>query len=146
MVNGKVIHKTYSSVRGNYIIMKSDETGIAFNYQHMESPSPLNVGDKVVIGQFVGIEGSTGQVTGKHLHLEEQDLSSGREWNFSTNINYFKNPCNFMNIPNKTGTECYYNGTPAPPPEPEPEPVTRKRKKFPWAVLTNKIKKQRTFF
>ena len=141
MVNGTVIHKTYSSVRGNYIIMKSDETGIAFNYQHMEIPSPLNVGDKVVIGQFVGIEGSTGQVTGKHLHLEEQDLSSGREWNFSTNINYFKNPCDFMNIPNKTGTECYYDGTPIPP-----TPVGKIKSKFKWVIFTNKIRKKRAFY
>ena len=50
----------------------------------------FSMNDKIVIGQFVGIEGSTGQVTGKHLHLEEQDLSSGRNWNFSTNIlNFF---------------------------------------------------------
>lgn len=140
MVNGTVIYKDYSSVRGNYIIMKSDETEIAFNYQHMENESPLNVGDKVIIGQFVGIEGSTGEVTGKHLHLEEQDLSSGRDWNFSTNIDYFKNPCEFMNIPNVTGTECYYNGTPIPP-----KPIIIKKQKFPWAVFSNIIRKQRRF-
>lgn len=75
ILDGTVIHKKYSSVRGHYIVIKGDN-GYAFLYQHMASASPLNVGDKVQIGQYVGTEGTTGQVTGLHLHMEMQDLSS----------------------------------------------------------------------
>lgn len=39
-------------------------------YCHLASRSPLNVGDRVNRGQTIGTEGATGQVTGKHLHLE----------------------------------------------------------------------------
>lgn len=42
-----------------------------------------------------------------------------------------------------TQAEYWYEYLGGLPPVPT---VTRKRKKFPWAVLTNKIKKQRTFF
>lgn len=42
-----------------------------------------------------------------------------------------------------TQAEYWYEYLGGLPPVPA---VTRKRKKFPWAVLTNKIKKQRTFF
>ena len=42
-----------------------------------------------------------------------------------------------------TQAEYWYEYLGGLPPIPT---VTRKRKKFPWAVLTNKIKKQRTFF
>ena len=75
ILDGTVIHKKYSSVRGHYIVIKGDN-GYAFLYQHMASASPLNVGDKVQIGQYVGTEGTTGEGTGLHLHMEMQDLSS----------------------------------------------------------------------
>lgn len=108
--DGRVIDKGYNSARGYYIVVKGTNN-LAFLYQHMQSASPLSIGDPVQIGQFVGIEGTSGQVTGLHLHMEMQDLTN-RNWNYSNNISYYMNPCTYMNIPNVTGTECYYNGTP----------------------------------
>lgn len=37
---------------------------------HLAEQSPLRVGDRVSMGQFIGTEGATGQVTGRHLHKE----------------------------------------------------------------------------
>ena len=39
-------------------------------YMHLQTPSPLLKGQKVVKGQFVGAVGDTGRATGCHLHFE----------------------------------------------------------------------------
>lgn len=120
ILDGTVIHKKYSSVRGHYIVIKGDN-GYAFLYQHMASASPLNVGDKVQIGQYVGTEGTTGQVTGLHLHMEMQNLSSGRDWYFGNDISNYINPADYMGFPNQTGISVFYDGTPINPPVPTPQ-------------------------
>lgn len=114
ILDGTVIHKKYSSVRGHYIVIKGDN-GYAFLYQHMASASPLNVGDKVQIGQYIGTEGTTGEVTGLHLHMEMQNLSSGRDWYFGNDISYYINPSEYMGFPNQSGISVFYNGVPIEP-------------------------------
>lgn len=136
--DGIVVEKGSSNARGYYIVIKGTNN-LAFLYQHMESASPLNIGDNVLIGQYVGTEGTTGQSTGMHLHMEMQDLSN-RNWYFGNDISYYMNPCTYMGIPNVTGTECYYNGTPIPP----TPPTLEKRKGFNWAVFTKNIRRKRT--
>lgn len=120
ILDGTVIHKGSTPARGNYIVVKADND-YAFLYQHMASPTPLNVGDKVVIGQFVGVEGTTGQVTGLHLHMEMQILSSGRDWYFGNDISYYINPAEYMGFPNQSGISVFYDGTPIDPPAPIPQ-------------------------
>ena len=117
ILDGTVIHKKYSSVRGHYIVIKGDN-GYAYLYQHMESASPLNVGDRVQVGQYVGTEGTTGQVTGLHLHMEMQNLSSGRDWYFGNDISYYINPAEYMGFPNQSGISVFYDGEPIEPIEP----------------------------
>ena len=118
--DGVVINKGTTNARGNYVVVKNQTTGLAFLYQHMASPSNKNVGDTVLQGEQVGMEGNTGQSSGMHLHMEMQDFSGGRSYYFGNDISYFLNPCTYMGIPNVTGTECYYNGTPTPPTPPTP--------------------------
>lgn len=48
---------------GNYIIIKEAETGMGFLYGHMREASPLNIGDSVKVGDYVGHEGTTGLST-----------------------------------------------------------------------------------
>lgn len=113
MVNGTVIDKGFNIARGYYIIMKDTSSGLAFLYQHMREASSLKVGDKVTQGEYVGHEGASGDVTGIHLHLEQQDLSSGREWNFSiSSLEPYENPAEFMGFPNIEGISVIYDGTP----------------------------------
>ena len=93
---GTVVLKSYDADGyGNYLIMKDDETGMGFLYGHLRDATPLNVGDKVQIGTFVGIEGTTGSSTGIHLHVEMQDIST-HDWIFGADKSYYTNPAEFM--------------------------------------------------
>ena len=57
-------HKSY----GNYVIVKHDD-GYLSLYAHMERIR-VNTGQRVNGDTILGIEGATGNVTGRHLHLE----------------------------------------------------------------------------
>lgn len=57
----------------------------------MRDVSPLNVGDSVDFGDFVGIEGTSGHSTGIHLHISSQDMTNKDSWTFRTsNITVIK--------------------------------------------------------
>lgn len=58
---------------GNHAYIESEIDGqqIQVLYAHMKTgSSPLQAGDRVAVGTYVGLVGGTGQVTGPHLHLE----------------------------------------------------------------------------
>lgn len=78
--------------------------------------------------------GNTGNSTGTHLHLE---ASTTQAWQCSS----FVDPCQPLGFPNERGTLVKWDGTP-----PQPPITTIKRKKFPWALFTRKIRNRRTFF
>ena len=85
IVNGIITNKGYdSSGWGNYICMKDLTTNQGFLFGHMKEASPLNVGDTVQYGTFVGIEGTTGNSTGIHLHISSQDMTNKDSWTFRT--------------------------------------------------------------
>lgn len=69
--DGKVIKVDYQAGgAGHYVkVMHSD--GRMTKYMHMVAGSiVVKVGQQVTAGQKLGVEGSTGQVTGRHLHFE----------------------------------------------------------------------------
>lgn len=121
---------------GNYIVCKDNQTGQGFLYGHMKEATPLQVGDSVVKGQFVGIEGTTGNSTGIHLHVESQDMTNKSSWTFGLPIEQLINPTIYMGFPNVLGTQVIYDGTPINPPK--PKPIKRGNFNF---VLFNKKKK-----
>lgn len=134
MCNGTVIHKGYDSDGfGNYIIMKDNTTGLGFLYAHMRSVN-VNIGDNVVIGSQVGIQGSTGYSTGDHLHLEMQDLST-RGWIYNGERTDYINPATWIGYNEIRGDNLYYEGTPIPP-----TPKHTKRHKFPWVLYARKLR------
>ncbi|MCL5667155.1 MAG: M23 family metallopeptidase [Patescibacteria group bacterium] len=49
------------------IIVHADS--LSSQYCHLATEPPLAVGDKVTAGQVIGLQGSTGWATGKHLHF-----------------------------------------------------------------------------
>ena len=95
MGDGYIFRNWWNDARGWAVIVKMDN-GIAFEYQHMQSQCPLSEGQRVEQGQFLGIEGTTGQITGLHLHMEMQDLSSGRDWDYTATLDSYMNPADYM--------------------------------------------------
>lgn len=144
MCKGTIVHKAWDEDGyGNYIIMKDSITGMGFLYAHMVNPSPLNIGDTVEIGSYVGNEGTTGSSTGIHLHVEMQDISS-HSWIFGADKSYYSNPAEFMGFPNKEGISIIYYGTPKPPDPPTPPtPLNYKKSKFKWVLYARKLRNRR---
>ena len=72
--DGEVTHSGWQGGYGNCVEIKHiDEQGNGFYtfYAHMRDNSLQVIkGQKVVMGQVLGIQGSTGNSTGDHLHFE----------------------------------------------------------------------------
>ncbi len=72
--DGEVTHAGWQNSYGNCVEIKhTDENGKVFYtfYAHMQNNSLKVVkGQKVVLGQVIGIQGTTGNSTGDHLHFE----------------------------------------------------------------------------
>lgn len=108
MCNGIVIEKGYQENGwGYYIIMRDSKTDLGFLYAHMSKESQLNVNDNVKIGQFVGFEGTSGNSTGIHLHLEMQYIKNNK-WTISSNKDDYVDPSEFLGIPNEKGITAIY--------------------------------------
>lgn len=54
---------------GNNIIINHGD-GTKTRYAHMQDTITLKVGDPVVIGQVIGLQGNSGNSSGSHLHFE----------------------------------------------------------------------------
>ena len=67
-VSGQVVRTGYNRLRGYYIIIRH-EGSVQTLYQHL-SYIFVRGGETVTQGQTVAAVGSTGLVTGPHLHLE----------------------------------------------------------------------------
>lgn len=112
-----------------------DNQGYYWRYCHMVAGSlQVKVGDIVNLNTVIGRMGATGNVTGRHLHLE---CSTSQPWQCST----FVNPCDLLKIPNIDNTIIHYDGT-IPPEPPEPEPTEVKKSKFKWVLYARKLRNQ----
>ena len=116
---------------GNQVQILDHRTGLYYRYCHMLYGSiNLNVGDQVNLNTKIGKMGNTGNSTGTHLHLEATTTQS---WQ----CDKFVNPCTPLGFPNERGTVVKWEESPEPPPI-----ITRKKKKFPWILYSNKLRKR----
>lgn len=127
---GTVVQKTYDSSLGNLVLIQDSSTGNYWRYCHMQSPSPLSVGDNVTLNTIVGVMGDTGNVTGIHLHLEYATTST---WNYDT----FLNPATALGIPNERNTIVHYSGVIP------PTPTDFRKSHFKWVLYANKLRNGR---
>lgn len=93
--NGEVSRTGYDDSYGNFIVVKDNATGKYHWYCHL-SKINVSVGTKVSRTSRIGIMGSTGNSTGKHLHFEIRNSSN----KYADN----SDPAEYMGIPNKVGT------------------------------------------
>ena len=137
MVNGTVLYSQWNTGGyGNCIVMRDDTTGDAFLYGHMRDLPLKSVGQTVTVGEQVGIEGTTGQSTGIHLHIEWQNIGASGSWNWNVPILDRPHVADFMGISNVYGTRAIYDGTPVPP---TPSNI---KNKFPWAIYLHRYRER----
>jgi len=67
---GTVQYAGYQGAAGNYIVIDQKGSGEDNMYAHLIAPSPLQTGDHVATGQWIGNVGQTGDAVGCHLHFE----------------------------------------------------------------------------
>lgn len=110
VVNGTVIETDITATSGGYgnMIVIEDDNNIGHLFAHFKEPTTLKKGDRVSIGDLVGIEGTTGQSSGIHLHWEIQKVVN-HKWQYSQPISRYMSAAEFMNIPNQQGLLAIYN-------------------------------------
>lgn len=124
MLDGYCHSKGFDSSQGNWVVIKDDNPnspyyGYATLYMHLSQTADVNVNDRVVRGQKVGDEGTTGTSTGIHLHVEMQDLNRWNNvWHWSYTKSDYLDPTQFMGIDNIVNTWWIYDGEPIEPIEP----------------------------
>lgn len=136
MTGGVVLYSQYNTGGyGNMIIIQDQQTGTAILYAHLRDLPLYSLGQTVPLLAQIGVEGSTGDSTGIHTHLEIQYNTLGSGWNW--NIPKLDRPhvADFMGIPNVYGITAIYNGTPPPIP-------TRKHDKFNWVLYSRRIRER----
>ena len=82
VANGTVVKNSGSGAYGNHIIILTQEGQVVL-YAHMKTKSLLKVGASVRMGEFIGVAGSSGNVTGRHLHIEVQN---SKTWEYNKNL------------------------------------------------------------
>jgi murein DD-endopeptidase MepM/ murein hydrolase activator NlpD len=73
IADGVVTASEFGGGYGQYAYIEHQINGqtILTVYAHMQrGSSPLQVGDRVSVGDFIGLVGNTGTSTGPHLHFE----------------------------------------------------------------------------
>lgn len=122
-----------ASGRGNWIIIKDPMTGYATLYMHLASKPTLPIGQVVQKNDFVGMEGSTGNSTGIHLHIEMQNIDLfNNEWHVSNNKSDYIDPTEYMGIDNIDNTWWIYDGTPI------YIPTIKPSNNFKWVLYAHK--------
>lgn len=93
--DGQVVRTGFDKSYGNFIVVKSSEDGNFHWYCHL-ARILVERGLKVTRVSKIGVMGSTGKSTGKHLHFEIR--------NESNKYGDDSDPAAYMGIPNKVGT------------------------------------------
>lgn len=68
--DGQVIHAGWKNGGYGYCVFLLHPDGNTTIYEHLLSPIPVTVGQRVEQGTIIGHSGSTGNSTGPHLHFE----------------------------------------------------------------------------
>jgi murein DD-endopeptidase MepM/ murein hydrolase activator NlpD len=67
---GRVVFTGYQGAAGNYLVIRSDESGEDQVYMHLLNEPRFAAGDRIELGQRIASVGRTGRADGCHLHFE----------------------------------------------------------------------------
>ena len=101
---GNILASGFNDGFGNWVAVRHTG-GLVSIYTHLRVPSGLVNGLAVSTGDVIGYEGTTGNVTGSHLHLSvyKDFFTYINEKNGQLYFNYFDgsiNPSNYLPLPN----------------------------------------------
>ena len=68
--SGRIMFAGYQGAAGNYMVIRSDESGEDQVYMHLLNEPRFTVGYRVEVGQRIASVGRTGRADGCHLHFE----------------------------------------------------------------------------
>lgn len=91
--SGEIFDAGTDPFGANYVVVKID--GGFLTYVHM-SDNPRarwSVGQKVNVGDIIGLEGTTGFSNGSHLHFQ---YNPGNQWTLASLSSGFSNPSNYL--------------------------------------------------
>ncbi len=99
--DGEIIANGKNDGWGNWVAVKHPPYNLVSLYSHLSAFEFLRVGTQVKAGQVIGYEGTTGHVTGSHLHLSiyKDFFTYLNEKNGQLYFNYFDgsiNPLDYL--------------------------------------------------
>lgn len=107
---------------GNYIVVQMSDGNYWLAAHLAEQLHSVN--DVLTQGDYVGVQGVTGNVTGKHTHWEY--------WVGGYGTDYRKDPSPVIRVPNSKGTYTVeWDAGGIEPPGPDPEPIPGRKNKMP---------------
>ncbi len=102
---------------GQYVRIREDGTDYRYYFGHMSEILAV-AGQRIRKGDIIGIEGSTGNATGSHVHYEIRRTTSNTT---------FLNVSEISGIPNRLGTYTQEPPDALPPPMEEYRRIVRER-------------------
>ncbi len=142
MSDGVVTYVDYDGSSGSgygpYVIIWNQSNNDLWLYGDMGNNPSVSLGQQILQGQQIGIEGNPSGTssTGLHVHLEKENQSDGVfRYGYSNSIDPTTGT-GIQNVNYSTSGDIYiYDGTPVPP-----TPITEKKHKFPWAIYTRNFR------
>ena len=86
--SGTVYSENEHSSYGNSLTIQTNTPGMYYRLAHM-SKKAVSKGDKVKQGQYLGVSGSSGHVTGPHVHVEILKGGTSKYKNGVDPLNYY---------------------------------------------------------
>ena len=67
---GRVKYRGYDGGAGNYVVINGRNTARDYMYAHLRRRASVREGERVSMGEQIGIVGQSGNASGCHLHFE----------------------------------------------------------------------------
>lgn len=97
VAEGTVIRSNNNDAYGNCVVIARDD-GYWILYAHLKVRE-VKLGQRVLVGQRVGIAGETGNVSGRHLHIEVVDMRGyPPTWNYKEHLKHLLRPSDYIDF------------------------------------------------